>query len=50
MAGKLGASAVINAAEKDVVQEILNLTDGKGVDLVFETAGTEATTQQTAVW
>ena len=48
MAGKLGASAVINAAEKDVVQEILNLTDGKGVDLVFETAGTEATTQQTA--
>lgn len=43
---ELGADGVINGKEKDVVAEILKLTDGKGCDLVIETAGTEITTVQ----
>lgn len=43
---ELGAAAVVNGRELDTVQEILRLTDGKGVDLVIETAGTEITTRQ----
>ena len=46
-AKSLGATEVINAAEKDTVEEIMRLTDGKGCDLVFETAGSRITTQQT---
>ncbi|QWU18183.1 NAD(P)-dependent alcohol dehydrogenase [Paenibacillus sophorae] len=45
-ARELGATAVINGKEKDVVKEVLELTRGAGCDLVFETAGTEITTQQ----
>lgn len=48
MAKKLDASAVVNAAEENVEEEIMRLTGGKGAYLVFETAGTKATTQQTA--
>lgn len=43
---ELGADGVINGKEKDVVAEIMKLTDGKGCDLVIETAGTEITTVQ----
>ena len=43
---ELGATAVINSKEKDVLAEVAHLTDGKGVDLVIETAGTEITTRQ----
>lgn len=43
---ELGASVVINGIEKNAVEEIRKLTDGKGVDLVIETAGTEITTSQ----
>lgn len=43
---ELGADEVINGKEKDVVAEIIKLTDGKGCDLVIETAGTEITTVQ----
>jgi L-iditol 2-dehydrogenase len=43
---ELGATAVINATEKDVVEEVNKLTDGRGVDIVIETAGTEITGQQ----
>lgn len=43
---ELGADGVINGKEKDVVAEIMQLTDGKGCDLVIETAGTEITTVQ----
>lgn len=43
---ELGADEVINGKEKDVVAEIMKLTDGKGCDLVIETAGTEITTVQ----
>lgn len=43
MSKKFGANAVINAAEKDAVQEVLNLTDGQGVDVAVEAVGTQAT-------
>lgn len=43
---ELGATAVINSKEKDVMSEISRLTEGKGVDLVIETAGMEITTRQ----
>lgn len=45
-AKELGATAVVNGSKEDVVQRILELTDGKGCDLVIETAGMEATTKQ----
>lgn len=43
---ELGADGVINGKEKDAVQAILELTGGRGCDLVIETAGTEFTTRQ----
>lgn len=43
---ELGATDVINGKEKDTVEEILKLTDGKGADLVIEAAGSEITTRQ----
>ena len=43
---ELAASDAINGKEQNTVEEVLKLTDGKGVDLVIETAGTEITTRQ----
>ncbi len=43
---ELGADGVINAGQADAVEEVRKLTDGKGCDLVIETAGTQATTIQ----
>lgn len=43
---ELGASGVINGAKEDVVQKVNELTNGHGMDLVIETAGTEITTRQ----
>lgn len=43
---ELGADGVINGAKEDVLQKVKELTDGKGADLVVETAGTEITTRQ----
>ncbi len=43
---ELGATAVINGAKEDVVERILQLTNGEGVDLAIETAGTEITARQ----
>lgn len=43
---ELGAAAVVNGKDKDTVDEIMRLTDGKGADLVIETAGTEITARQ----
>jgi L-iditol 2-dehydrogenase len=48
MAKKLGATEIIHAGETDPVQRILELTGNLGTQLVFETAGTKVTTQQTA--
>lgn len=44
---ELGATGVINAAKEDVVAKLMELTNGAGMDLAIETAGTEITTRQT---
>lgn len=43
---ELGAFAVVNGKDKNVVEEIMNMTGHAGCDLVIETAGTEVTTTQ----
>ena len=43
---ELGADGVINGAERDAVEAVLELTGGAGCDLVVETAGTQITTRQ----
>lgn len=43
---ELGADGAINAAREDVLAKVAELTDGRGVDLVIETAGTQVTTVQ----
>lgn len=43
---ELGATGVINAKENNPAEAIMKLTNGKGCDLVIETAGTEMTTIQ----
>lgn len=43
---ELGATGVINGAKEDVLEKVNELTDGAGMDLVIETAGTEITTRQ----
>lgn len=48
LAIEIGAAGVINGKEADAVTELMKLTNGEGVDLVFETAGAAFTTQQTA--
>lgn len=47
-ARELGATAILNGKDVDIIEEIKNLTNGNGVDLVFETAGVAFTTKQTA--
>lgn len=42
-ARKLGASHVINSRHEDATKRILEITDGHGVDVVFETAGSPIT-------
>lgn len=42
----LGVDFVIDASEKDPVQEVYNLTDGRGADVVFEVVGAIPTYQQ----
>lgn len=43
---ELGADGVINGKNEDAIEAVRRLTDGKGCDLVVETAGTEITTRQ----
>lgn len=40
-AALLGADAVLDSSEADVVESVLSLTDGIGVDAVFETSGSQ---------
>ncbi len=47
VAKKLGATRVVNGREENVVEVIDKLTNGRGVDKVFETAGNKFTTAQT---
>lgn len=46
-AKNFGASTLINASDKNVVEEVMRLTSGRGVDLVFETAGSRNTAAMT---
>lgn len=43
---ELGATGVINGAKEDVIKKAKELTNGAGMDLIIETAGTEITTRQ----
>lgn len=45
-AGELGAAHVINGKEKDTMEEVRRMTEKRGMDIVFETAGSAATAQQ----
>lgn len=40
-ASELGADTVIDGANQNTIDEVLQATDGRGVDLVIETSGTE---------
>lgn len=44
----MGADHVVNAREQDVIQAVNDLTDGRGADIVFETAGNKHTIKQTS--
>lgn len=44
---RLGADAVINAQEQDVLACVLELTNGEGADVVFEAASTPFTAAET---
>ncbi len=46
-AKELGATHVINSSKTDVFEEINKITDGKGAEKVFETAGSPVTIAQT---
>ncbi|HID56020.1 TPA: NAD(P)-dependent alcohol dehydrogenase [Candidatus Poribacteria bacterium] len=46
MAKKLGADVVIDPTRADTVQLIMDLTNGRGVDVAFEAAGEKETFQQ----
>jgi L-iditol 2-dehydrogenase len=46
MASRLGATYSFNRNETDVVQEILDATEGRGVDVAFECAGKQDTIKQ----
>ena len=43
---KLGADVVINASEENVIDRIKELTDGRGVDIAVECAGSKITQEQ----
>lgn len=43
VARRLGADQVVNFKERDPAEEILRLTDGRGVDVAIEALGTQST-------
>jgi L-iditol 2-dehydrogenase len=47
IARELGADVTINVQKEDAVQRVMDLTNGKGADLVIETSGSEAAISQT---
>jgi L-iditol 2-dehydrogenase len=47
LAGRLGATAAINARETDPVEAITELTGGRGTDIVFDTTGSASACQST---
>lgn len=49
IAKKLGATAVINVRKENVIEKIMDLTDGQGVDKVIEAVGGESQTISDAI-
>ncbi|QUH27114.1 NAD(P)-dependent alcohol dehydrogenase [Serpentinicella alkaliphila] len=47
VAEKIGATHVINAKTTNVIEKIAELTNGRGADVVIDTAGAEITLKQT---
>jgi len=47
-AEKLGATRIINAKEKDILEEVDKITNGKGMNIVIETAGNKTTIFQSS--
>jgi L-iditol 2-dehydrogenase len=45
LAKKLGADAVINSGQEDMVAQVMNFTGGRGADVVFECAGGDSMPQ-----
>ncbi len=43
---EIGATGVINASKENTIDKIMELTEGKGIDLSIETAGAEITISQ----
>lgn len=48
LAKKLGADIVINPSRENTIEQIRQLTNGKGVDISFEVGGIQATLDQAA--
>ncbi len=46
---KVGADYTINSAKEDEVDKVIQLTEGKGVDIVFETVGGTSRTIEKAI-
>jgi S-(hydroxymethyl)glutathione dehydrogenase/alcohol dehydrogenase len=46
LARRMGATDVVNAAEGDVVEQVRELTGGRGVDVAFEALGNPVTVDQ----
>lgn len=44
---EMGADTVIHAQNQDTIEAVLELTEGRGADVVFETAGSRVTAAQT---
>ncbi|MGB9594953.1 MAG: zinc-dependent alcohol dehydrogenase [Candidatus Poribacteria bacterium] len=49
IASKVGAEITINSSTEDEVQRIMQISDGLGVDVVFETVGSTANTLEKAI-
>ena len=50
LARELGADATMNSSTTDVAQALLDLTDGRGPDVVIDAAGGEDTPAQAVQW
>ena len=46
--GRLGVDHIIDYSQQDVAQEILKLTNGRGVDVVYESTGSPSSFQQSS--
>ncbi len=46
LAKKIGADVVINPLEEDVIETVLSLTDGRGVDVIGEFSGNKTAIEQ----